>query len=245
MSARFQVLDARQTSMGVISLRRRLDPVSDSEVYEAKLDDEFLMSSLFVAAEVEVARLALLELDGDDLDVVVGGLGLGYTAHTVLSDQRVRSLVVVEALDAVIDWHAQHLLPLGQSLTTDPRCRLENGDFFALARGGSLDPQAPDRRFDAIVVDIDHSPRELLHPSHAAFYQPDGVRHLADHLRAGGVFSLWSNDPPDAEYEQLLATVFDDVRAEVVRFPSALPGEEASNTVYIAQGATTGGSSVS
>jgi hypothetical protein len=194
VSARFKVLDARQTPMGVISLRRRHDPVSDSEVYEAKLDDEFLMSSLFVAAEVEVARLALLEVDGDELDVVVGGLGLGYTAHTLL-----------------------------------------NGDFFALARGDAIDGQTPGRTFDAVVVDIDHSPRELLHPSHADFYKLDGVRRLAGHLRPGGVFGLWSNDPPDEEYEQLLATVFADVRAEVVRFPSALPDQEASNTVYVAR----------
>ena len=235
MSARFKVLDARQTPMGVISLRRRHDPVSDSEVYEAKLDDEFLMSSLFVAAEVEVARLALLELDGDELDVVVGGLGLGYTAHTVLADPRVRSLVVVEALDAVIDWHERQLLPLGEALTTDPRCRLLNGDFFALARGDAMDPQGPGRTFDAVIVDIDHSPRELLHPSHADFYKLDGVRRLAGHLRPGGVFSLWSNDPPDVEYEQLLAAAFTDVRAEVVRFPSALPDQEASNTVYVAR----------
>lgn len=235
MSARFQVLDARQTPMGVISLRRRHDPVSDSEVFEAKLDDEFLMSSLFVAAEVEVARLPLLELDGDELDVVVGGLGLGYTAHTVLADPRVRSLVVVEALGAVIDWHAMHLLPLGQALTSDPRCRLVTGDFFALAREAALDLQTPDRRFDAVVVDIDHSPRELLHPSHADFYQNDGVRRLASQLRPGGVFSLWSNDPPDREYERLLATVFTDVRSEVVTFPSALPGQDASNTVYVAR----------
>jgi spermidine synthase len=235
VSARFQVLDARQTPMGVISLRRRHDPVSDSEVFEAKLDDEFLMSSLFVAAEVDVARLALLELDADELDVVVGGLGLGYTAHTVLADPRVRSLVVVEALDAVIDWHQQHLLPLGEALTADPRCRLANGDFFALARGGSRDPSSPGRTFDAVVVDIDHSPGELLHPSHADFYTAEGVRRLAEQLHPGGVFSLWSNDPPDVEYEARLATVFADVRSEVVRFPSALPDQEASNTVYIAR----------
>ena len=234
MSARFQVLDARQTPMGVISLRRRHDPVSDSEVYEAKLDDEFLMSSLFVAAEVEVARLALLALDGDQLDVVVGGLGLGYTAHTVLADPRVRSLVVVEALDAVIDWHTQHLLPLGESLSGDPRCRFVHGDFFALARAGGLAPEAPDGAFDAVVVDIDHSPQELLHTSHADFYRPDGVRRTAEALRPAGVFSLWSNDPPDAAYEQQLADVFADVRTEIVCFPSALPDQEASNTVYVA-----------
>ncbi|MCZ3385662.1 MAG: spermidine synthase, partial [Actinomycetia bacterium] len=68
MAARLEFLDAQQTPMGVISLRRRHDPVSDRLVYEAKLDDEFLMSSLFTAAEEEVARLALAELDGRGLD---------------------------------------------------------------------------------------------------------------------------------------------------------------------------------
>lgn len=235
MAARLEFLDAQQTPMGVISLRRRHDPVSDQVVYEAKLDDEFLMSSLFTAAEEEVARLALDELDGDELDVVVGGLGLGYTAHTVLADPRVRSLIVVDALGQVIDWHERHLLPLGQPLTSDPRCRLVQGDFFALAAGAGFDAAGPLRQFDAVIVDIDHSPRELLHPSHAGFYEPTGIQRLVEHLRPGGVFSLWSNDPPDAEYEAELATAFVDVRAKVVRFDSALQGREATNTVYIAR----------
>jgi len=235
MAARLEFLDAQQTPMGVISLRRRHDPVSDQIVYEAKLDDEFLMSSLFTAAEEEVARLALAEIDGDDLDVVVGGLGLGYTAHTVLADPRVRSLVVVDALGQVIDWHERQLLPLGRELTSDSRCRLVQGDFFALAAGGSFDVDKPDRQFDAIIVDIDHSPRELLHPSHAGFYEPAGIHRLVEHLRPGGVFSLWSNDPPDALYTDELEAVFVDVRAEVVRFDSALQGREATNTVYIAR----------
>jgi len=85
--------------MGEISLRRRLDPGLNVDVYEVKLDDEFLMSSLFTVAEVELARLALATHPdtGSDLDVVVGGLGLGYTARTVLEDPRVGSLTVVEA----------------------------------------------------------------------------------------------------------------------------------------------------
>lgn len=240
--AGIEYLDAQQTPMGVISLRRRHDAASDTEVYEAKLDDEFLMSSLFTAAEVEVARLALQVLgDGvggvaaGQLDVCVGGLGLGYTAATVLADERVRSLVVVDALAEVIDWHQRGLLPLAESLTADPRCRLAHGDFFALAAGESLDPTTPGRRFDAVIVDIDHSPHDVLHPSHAAFYTEDGVLRLARHLRPGGVFSLWSNDPPDAEYQAALESAFDEVSAEVVSFDSALDGREASNTVYLAR----------
>ena len=235
MSARFEELDWRPTPMGAISLRRRRDPVSGDDVYEVKLDDDFLMSSLFTVAEIEVARLALTELSGAGLDVVVGGLGLGYTAQTVLQDTNVGSLLVVEALAEVIEWHERGLIPGGATLTADPRCRLIHGDFFAMVEASGLDPETRGRRFDAIIVDIDHSPRHLLHPSHAGFYEAAGVRRLADHLVPGGVFALWSNDPPDDAYQALLAETFAHVAAEVVSFPNPLQDHDATNTVYIAR----------
>ena len=102
MSARFEELDWQQTRIGEISLRRRLDPVTRSEVYEVRLGEEFLMSSLFTVAEVALARLGLAAVQGGDLDVVVGGLGLGWTARAALEDVRVRRLDVVEALPAVV-----------------------------------------------------------------------------------------------------------------------------------------------
>ena len=80
MSARFEELAWRETPMGEISLRRRREPTLDVDVYEVKLGDEYLMSSLFTVAEEELARLGLAAHAGDRLDVLVGGLGLGYTA---------------------------------------------------------------------------------------------------------------------------------------------------------------------
>jgi spermidine synthase len=202
-------------------------------VYEVKLGEEFLMSSAFTAGEVALARLGLAELPGADLDVVVGGLGLGYTARQVLEDPRVRSLVVVEALGEVIEWHERGLLPLSERLTSDARCRLVPGDFFALVATG-LDPADEARRFDAVLVDIDHSPRHVLHPRHAAFYRPAGLRHVAGRLRPGGVFALWSNDPPDEEFGAALAEVFPRHAAHVVEFDNPLQGRTAANTVYVA-----------
>ncbi len=236
MNTRFEELDWQSTPIGAVSLRRRHDPVFDAEVYEVKLDDDYLMSSLFTVAEVEVAKLALADLAGTDLDVAVGGLGLGYTALTVLEDSRVRSLIVVEALGAVIDWHERALVPAGATLTADPRCRFVLGDFMALSNAGSgLDPQTPGQRFDAIIVDIDHSPSHLLHPSHAAFYTPSGLSRLAGHLRSGGVFALWSNDPPEPDFLATLRGVFASVDAEIVRFHNRLQGGDAANTVYLAR----------
>ena len=221
--------------MGVISLRRRVEPALNVDVYEVKLGDEFLMSSLFTVAEVELARLGLAQAVDADLDVVVGGLGLGYTAQTALADPRIQSLVVVEALAEVIGWHERELLPDTAELASDPRVRLQQGDFFAMADGDvGFDPETPGRRFHAILLDIDHTPRHVLHPSHSAFYTPAGLRKLVAHLHPGGVFALWSDDPPDPDFGAVLAEVFERSEASVVRFANPLTGGHSTNTVYVA-----------
>lgn len=236
MSALFQELDYRQTPIGELSLRRRREPVLGVDVLEIKLGDEFLMSSLFTTSEIELARLGLAELAGTGLDIVVGGLGLGYTARAVLESDAVASLLVVDALEAVIDWHRSGLLPLGPGLTGDPRCRFVHGDFFALAQSDDgFDAQAPARRFDAILVDIDHSPDFLLDPGNAGFYRPDGLRRMARHLKPGGVFGLWSNDPPDTAFTDRLAGVFATARAAAVTFHNPLQDRTETQTVYLAR----------
>ncbi|HUF44967.1 MAG TPA: spermidine synthase, partial [Aestuariivirgaceae bacterium] len=122
MSLYFEELDYRATPIGGLSLRRRRELSLGIDVFEIKLGENYLMSSLFTASEVALARLALAELSGSGLEVIVGGLGLGYTARAVLGHDTVKSLIVVEMLDAVIDWHEQELLPLGPELTGDARC---------------------------------------------------------------------------------------------------------------------------
>jgi spermidine synthase len=235
VSTRFEVLDWSETHVGVISLRKRIEPSLNVEVYEVKLDDKFLMSSLFTVAEVALARLGLAQAVDADLDVVVGGLGLGYTAQTALKDSRIHSLVVIEALREVIGWHQRALLPDSADLVSDPRVRLQLGDFFAMADTNvGFDPEAPGRRFHAILLDIDHTPRHVLHPSHCAFYTPAGLGRLVRHLHPGGVFALWSDDPPDPDFEAVLAEVFDRSEASVVRFPNPLTGGYSTNTVYVA-----------
>jgi spermidine synthase len=225
---RFTELDWVDTPLGEISLRRRLDPALDTEVFEVKLGDEYLMSSLFTVAEEELSRLGLAAIEGSDLDVVVGGLGLGYTARAALEDPRVRSLTVVEALAPVIDWHERDLLPGAAALTGDPRTTLLRGDFFALVRDGALEP------VHALLVDIDHSPDHTLNPGNGDLYTPAGLRRAAALLHPGGVFALWSDDPPEARFQAALGEVFAAATAHVIRFPNPLTRGESTNTVYVA-----------
>jgi len=163
VSARFEELDWRPTRLGEISLRRRFEPTLQADIYEARLGDEFLMSSAFTVAEVAL-----------------------------------------------------------------------EGDFFAMIASGSRFGPDTLGRHDAILVDIDHTPRHVLHPGHAGFYELPGQRRLADRLEPGGVYALWSDDPPDEGYIAVLEDVFASCEAHVVRFANPLTGGQAANTVYIA-----------
>ena len=231
----FEELAFSVTPLGELSLRRRTELSLGLEVFEVKLGDEFLMSSLFTAGEIALADLGLRDLGEGPLDVVVGGLGLGFTAAAVLAHPQVRSLLVVEALSEVIGWHRAGRVPLGEAIAGDARCRLAHGDFFARVDAGALDADAPSRRFHAILLDIDHSPQHVLSPGHRAFYGPAGLQRLRAQLHPGGAFALWSNDPPDDAFRGVLAGVFDAAVAHVVTFPNPLQDRDAANTVYVAR----------
>ena len=80
-----------------------------------------------------------------------------------LRDDRIGELLVVDALPEVIGWHEKGMVPLGKELTDDPRCRYVHGDFFALAADPAtgFDPNQAGRKFDAVLLDIDHTPTNV------------------------------------------------------------------------------------
>jgi len=237
MTFDFEELDYQQTPLGDISLRRRAEPRLEGRIlYEVKLGDEFLMSSLFTEAEIQLSKLGLAGLEGDDLDVVVGGLGLGYTAVAALENPAVRSLKVVDVMEPVIRCHREGLVPLGETLVSDPRCTLVHADFFeaASATGIGFDGTETEQFVHAVLLDIDHSPSHWLNPGNSAFYSVQGLEDLADKLHPGGIFAMWSNDPPEEAFTDLLETIFDTTEFHVVTFPNPYTGGESTATVYVA-----------
>ena len=194
------------------------------------------MSSLFTVAEVELARLGLAAARGDRLDVVVGGLGLGYTARAALEDPRVRSLLVVEELGEVIAWHERGLLPFAAPLTTDPRSRLVEADFFAMAASAEgFDPAAPGRRSTRSCSTSTTAPgTSSPRPTPPSTPPPGcagwpGICATAASSRSGPTTRRtpssrrrWPRCSPPR-------------RAHVVPFANPITGGESANTVYVAQ----------
>lgn len=223
-----------QTPIGELVLRRRRLHRDGEDIWEIKLNEGYLMSSQFIDGEVALADLALAQLDGNALEVVVGGLGLGYTAQAVLRDTRVSRLTVVELIPQVIDWHRRHLLPLGKQLWEDPRCSLRQGDFFRLAgdRDG-FDLENPQALHDAILVDIDHSTTHLIDDVSAGFYGRDAIAALAAKLKPEGIFALWSTDAEDPAFIEAMQHSLRDVTVSRVEFATPYRDEPAFNLVYL------------
>lgn len=236
MSLLFEELDSQESPLGEISLRkRRIPALGDRDIYEVKLGEEFLMSSMFVAAEEALSTLGLAQVEGEQLKVVVGGLGLGYTAVAALADERITELLVVDALETVIHWHQQERVPLGKVLNADPRNRYVLGSFFDLATAPEtgFDPQQAGKKFDAILLDIDHSPTEYLNPANAGFYTTANLTLMANQLVEDGVFAMWSQNPPEDDFIALLKTVFETVESHLVPFENPFQGGIATNSVYV------------
>lgn len=235
MSALFEELDYAPTPIGAISLRRRHILALKTDVFEILLGDEHLMSSLFTASEVALADMGLAALAGTGLDVLVGGLGLGYTAQAALAHESVSQLTVVDLLEPVIRWHNEGLVPMKTALGDDDRCKLLQGDFFALAASDcGFDADQPNRQYDAILIDIDHTPERLLHGGSAGFYTNEGLRDLQRFLRPGGVVGIWSDEAPDHAITAMLADAFDEAWAQPVIFKNPLQDDaEVTQAVYL------------
>jgi spermidine synthase len=166
---------------GEVVLRRR------GTVTELVVDGVFAMDDVDTSTERALATEALHRCRGAGLRVLVGGLGLGWTAATVLAEPRVAEVDVVELQPALAGWAAAGLLP-GLPRLPARRLRLRVADVAdALA--------AEPGRWDAVLLDVDNGPGFLVHESNAGLYADAGLGTALAALRPGGVLAIWSADP--------------------------------------------------
>lgn len=227
-----EILAYEETRLGVLCLRRReLLSRPGTVVTEVTLDHELLMSSYITGSERALAQRALDMHAGGELSVLIGGLGLGYTACEVLAagGDRVAQVEVVEYLPQVIGWVEQDLVPLAPELKAEPRLSLTQGDIFELLA------RAPERTRDLILIDVDHSPDEHLGSESASFYSADGLRRARRHLKEGGVLGVWSY-AEHSPFADALRHVFADARALPITLWNDLVDEEQTDWLFLARG---------
>jgi spermidine synthase len=196
------VLDRRSTPHGELLLRR----VDDA--FELIANGVFLMDSRDGRSERELVRRALP--DGRAADVLIGGLGFGFSAAEALSHREVRTVTVVEIEESIVDWAGTALRPVTGLDLEDPRLEVVIDDFAAYVarlRG----------QVDAICVDVDNGPDWLVHEANAKLYTREGLATLKARLRPGGRLTVWSHAPSAALLADLSACFRDAHAVEVPR----------------------------
>ena len=216
--------------LGLLCLRRReLLSQPGTIVTEVTLNHEFLMSSLYTDSERALARTAMQMHEGEDLRVLVGGLGLGYTVHETLLADRVVRVEVVELLSQVIDWLANGLMPLSSELRDERRLVVTQGDVYRRLAGPA------DDLFDVILIDVDHSPEERLGEGSISFYTTPGLLAARRHLAADGVLAVWSY-AESSPFANALRTVFEQVLVEPVTYNNHLIDQQRTDWLFFARG---------
>lgn len=224
------ILAYEASRLGPLCLRRReLLSEPGTIVTEVTLNHEFLMSSLHTDSERSLARTAIQMHPGQELRVLVGGLGLGYTAREALLSDRVVGVEVLELLPQVIDWLTQGLVPLSSELGHERRFVVKQGDVYQrLARPA-------DDLLDVILIDIDHSPDERLGEESIPFYTAQGLLAARRHLAADGILAVWSYSE-NLPFADALREVFEEVRVETVTYYNRLVDQQATDWLFFARG---------
>jgi len=206
------------SSVGEVALRRR------GAHTELVVGGVFVMDTVDVSTEVALATVALGRHDAPRR-VLIGGLGLGFTATAVLADQRVEEVLVVEIAEPLIDWAGAGLLPTD---LVDPRIHLRAGDVVEVLT-------ATPGEWDLILLDVDNGPGFLVREDNARLYGPAGLSSAVAALAPSGVLAIWSSHPAP-ELLAALDSIEGGTAQEVLRRVSR-EGRDLTYGIYLLEAA--------
>lgn len=190
MEPAYQEIARAESERGEVVLRRRTDQGDAGEpaapgVLELRVNGVYVMDTLETTSEEQLAAAAL-GLVEDPRDVLVGGLGLGFTVHRVLADPRVERVAVVEIEEALVGWMRDGTVPHGPEFLADQRLQVVVGDIRYAVQ------EAADTSYDLVLLDVDNGPDNLVHEANTQIYGGEFLREVARLLRPGGALVVWS-----------------------------------------------------
>jgi spermidine synthase len=157
-----------------------------------------LMNSRLSGSEQALATLTCEPLrDRARPQVLIGGLGMGFTLRAALAVLPPSAEVVVaELVPAVIAWARGPMAELFAGCLEDPRVAIREADVAALIGAASA-------AYDAILLDVDNGPGGLNRAANDGLYSAAGLAAAAAALKPGGVLAVWSATRDDRFVQRL------------------------------------------
>ena len=203
----------------------QLQLVRYGQHYEILFDDEQLMGSWAYRSEQALASLVAERLGGRAKQILIGGLGMGFTLTAARSAFPASAeFVVAELVPKVVEWAEGPLAPIFGDSLRDPRVSLEIRDVHDVI----VQHQA---FFDAVLLDVDNGPDGLVNLANERLYSNWGLRAIHGALGPGGILAVWSAYPDHAFSDRLRVAGFD---IEVLDMPSGSDEADPLHTIWLA-----------
>jgi len=167
------------------------------------------------------------------LDVLIGGLGMGYALDEALDLPALRGVTLAEYEPLIVEWFTTHMRERAARVERDARSRIVVVDVRDLLAGGA--------RYDLIALDTDNGPRWLIRAGNAGLYEADGLRQTASVVRPDGVVVFWSPERY-AAFESALEGAFGAVSAAPAR--DVVEGRPIDYVMYVCREPRPAGSEV-
>ena len=220
------ILSRVTTPHGELQLQRWTETDEKGQpVYEVIFNGVFLMASYNELSEKALATLAIEPLTSDrqDLRILIGGLGIGYSLGATLDDDRIQAVDVVEIEEHIIRWSKGVFSKQNHHACSDSRVhviQMDLGDYITQT----------DKIYDAIILDIDNGPTWLALASNQRLYEKPALRKFRTLLRDGGVFTIWAAHQC-APFQNRLEKVFG--QTELITVPDVdLQGRSIDYFIY-------------
>jgi len=196
------------------------------EEYSFRLGTAELMNSRATGSEAALAELACARIAGRARPrVLIGGLGLGYTAAAALQHLGARSQVTVaELVPSVVEWVRGPLADLAGRPLDDPRVTVQETDVAEIIG-------AEEQAWDAILLDVDNGPQALTRGTNDRLYSREGLKTAFAALRPQGVLAVWSAEADRAFTRRLGKAGF---QVEEARVRARGPSRGAHHLIWLA-----------
>jgi spermidine synthase len=160
------------------------------EEFSIRVNGRELMNSRVHGSEEALAELASVRVANHPRpQVLIGGLGMGYTLAAALRRLGAEGRVVVaELVPAVVAWNRGPLADLAGRPLQDMRVTVREVDIAQVLR-------LERRTYDAILLDVDNGPEGLVREENDWLYARPGLEAAFAALRPAGVLAVWSSGP--------------------------------------------------
>lgn len=183
---------------------------AEKKEYELIINGIFIMASYNnLSSELLIRDSMKVLTESDHVEVLIGGLGMGFTVKEACAHQNVASIDVIELLPTVVQWNKTYLTSCNQGCLEDERVHIIVDDFYNYV-------QKTQKKYDIVSMDIDNGPMMLVKPSNCKVYQNPFFTKIKKVLKPGGVFALWSCNRDENMLQQLQQS-FSTCREEVVQ----------------------------